>query len=72
MDFESIYGERGKGFIHVHHKDPLGGETDERDTRFEDLAMVCPNCHAMLHRGNDLLEPDELKNIIEKNRKEKT
>lgn len=71
MDFESTYGERGKNFIHVHHLDPLSSNTGERDTRFVDLAMVCPNCHAMLHKGNKLLKPQQLKEIVEDNKKKK-
>lgn len=70
MDFESIYGKRGKDFIHVHHLDPLASETDERETRLNKLVMVCPNCHAMLHRG-ELLMPKDLKKEIEKTKKSK-
>lgn len=65
FDFESRYGIRGHGFIHVHHLRALAepGEPDAIDPRF-DLVPVCPNCHAMLHRGDRLLTIDELKALL--------
>lgn len=51
FDFESRYGAIGKGFIHVHHLRPLGRlKSSYRLDPLKDLAPVCPNCHAMLHR----------------------
>lgn len=52
IDFESMYGEIGRGFIHVHHVVPISsiGESYKVDPA-KDLVPVCPNCHAMLHRG---------------------
>lgn len=51
MTFESIYGEVGRGFIHVHHTIPIStiGQTYQIDPE-KDLVPICPNCHAMLHR----------------------
>lgn len=55
LDFKSTYGQIGEGFIHVHHVVPISsiGETYVLDP-IEDLIPVCPNCHAMLHRGTDV------------------
>lgn len=52
LNFEKEYGELGKGFIHVHHIVPLS-EIDEEYVvdPVKDLIPVCPNCHAMIHRG---------------------
>lgn len=51
MDFETRYGLIGRGFIHVHHLVPLAHVAEEHpiDPK-KDLAPVCANCHAMLHR----------------------
>lgn len=51
FNFETIYGELGKGFIHVHHITPIHtiGQSYKIDYA-RDLIPVCPNCHAMLHR----------------------
>lgn len=47
FNFEDKYGEIGRGFIHVHHINPL---SDNGKDVSENLIPVCPNCHAMLHR----------------------
>jgi 5-methylcytosine-specific restriction enzyme A len=62
FDFEKVYGEIGRGFIHVHHIKPLAeiGESYEVDP-VNDLRPVCPNCHAMLHRTKPALEIDRLR-----------
>ncbi len=67
LDFEKKYGSIGKGFIHVHHIIPLHKiEKEYRINPIEDLIPVCPNCHAMLHRKINNIEPtiEELKLII--------
>jgi len=53
FDFEQIYGVIGKGFAHVHHLTPFGGDSSERETKLSDLAVVCANCHAMIHIGGE-------------------
>jgi 5-methylcytosine-specific restriction protein A len=51
FDFGKIYGDHGRGFIHVHHVKPLSEikKSYTIDPK-EDLRPVCPNCHTMLHR----------------------
>lgn len=53
MSFLEEYGEIGRDFIHVHHERPLGSAdiVGELQDPAKDLKPVCPNCHAMLHRG---------------------
>ncbi len=61
VDFEEIYGEIGRGFIHVHHLveiSSIGGEYVIDPVR--DLRPVCPNCHAMLHRRKPAFSIEEL------------
>jgi 5-methylcytosine-specific restriction enzyme A len=51
LNFEDVYGEVGRGFIHVHHIVPLHEiQQDYEVDPINDLIPVCPNCHAMLHR----------------------
>ena len=66
VNFGEKYGVLGEGFIHVHHIIPLSemGEEYSLDPS-KDLIPVCPNCHAMLHRKQPAILPDELKRIIE-------
>jgi 5-methylcytosine-specific restriction protein A len=66
-DFEKMYGDIGKGFIHVHHLTQLSdiGQGYEVDP-VKDLRPVCPNCHAMLHKKNPPYTIDEIKLNINK------
>jgi len=61
FDFERRYGELGKGYIECHHRLPLAESGEGRLTRLEDLALVCANCHRMLHRGISFLSVEELR-----------
>ena len=66
MDFEKIYGPIGRGFIHVHHIVPVSKMGEGYIVNpIKDLIPVCPNCHAMLHRQNPPITPEELKQILE-------
>ncbi len=62
FDFERMYGDRGAGFIHVHHLKPLSeiGKTYQLDP-IKDLRPVCPNCHAMLHKTVPAISIEALK-----------
>jgi 5-methylcytosine-specific restriction protein A len=52
FDFYAKYGELGAGFAEVHHKKPLSEAPDKgRIVRLADLAIVCANCHRMIHVG---------------------
>jgi len=51
FDFERHYNGHGTGFIECHHKFPIA-KNGIRTTQLEDLALVCSNCHRMLHRKN--------------------
>ena len=51
FDFHEVYGEVGREFAHVHHLEPLGERDDATVTSLADLAIVCANCYAMIHRG---------------------
>lgn len=54
FDFEKTWGEHGKGFIHVHHIRPLRTlGPDYQIDPVNELVPLCPNCHAMIHRGNE-------------------
>lgn len=65
FDFESTYGALGTGFIEAHHIKPLSSlTTDEVVTSVEDLALVCSNCHRMLHRRRPWLGVDELQKLL--------
>lgn len=52
FDFKARYGAIGEDFAHVHHLTPLSESAPEgRLASLKDLAIVCANCHAMIHVG---------------------
>jgi 5-methylcytosine-specific restriction enzyme A len=63
FDFSHFYGPHGLDYIEVHHRTPLhvSGETQ---TRLADLALVCSNCHRMIHRAKQWLTVDELRELV--------
>ena len=61
MNFRERYGPIGQEFIHVHHLTPLSEiRKSHKVDGAKDLRPVCPNCHAMLHRGQD---PPDIKQL---------
>ena len=65
IDFGRVYGPRGAGFMHVHHLTPLAAADGPRAVDgARDLVPLCPNCHAMVHRGEDLLTIDALRALL--------
>jgi len=64
FDFQAVYGELGEGFIECHHTVPVSKLHPGHKTQLKDLALVCGNCHRMLHRGGENLTIKELMIII--------
>ncbi|WP_156937111.1 HNH endonuclease [Bradyrhizobium sp. WSM2254] len=54
FDFQERYGSLGEGYAQVHHLKPLASQTSSgTKTKLSDLAVVCANCHAMIHVGGE-------------------
>jgi hypothetical protein len=69
FNFEDFYGEIGKGYIEIHHIEPIFAKEDN----FEQLAKealskvvpVCANCHRIIHRQQDkLLSISSLQELV--------
>ncbi|MGI4807737.1 MAG: HNH endonuclease [Janthinobacterium lividum] len=60
FDFSKRYGPRGHGFIECHHTRPVSELGDRGITRIEDLALICANCHRMIHAQKPWLSIEEL------------
>lgn len=66
FDFVKVYGETGRGFIHVHHLDPIAEANGPRKVNPKiDLVPLCPNCHAMVHRRKPQLTISDLVAIMD-------
>jgi len=64
FSFHERYGAVGIGFIEAHHTVPVSGLKGRRSTKLADMALVCSNCHRMLHRSTPLLSIAELRNRL--------
>lgn len=66
FDFGGTYGDRGEGYIECHHLNPLGEreEADVTRTTVADVAVVCANCHRMIHRTRPAMRVEELRQIV--------
>jgi hypothetical protein len=64
FDFARFYGPHGDGYIEVHHTVPVSELDEDSDTRVEDLALVCANCHRMLHVRRPWLRMSDLEALV--------
>ncbi|WP_158514354.1 HNH endonuclease [Nioella sediminis] len=68
FDFAAAYGDRGKGFIECHHTVPVSEMKPGDKTKLSDLALVCANCHRMIHAKRPWLSIPELVGLLKKQR----
>lgn len=64
FDFLETYGERGAGFIECHHTKPISEMSPGAKTKLADLALLCANCHRIVHVRSPWLTIDQLKAIL--------
>lgn len=64
FDFAQVYGSLGAEFAECHHRIPLADLEGKHRTRLSELAIVCANCHRMLHRSRPMLSVGELREIV--------
>ncbi|POF43402.1 HNH endonuclease [Pseudomonas laurylsulfativorans] len=64
FDFEKVYGKHGEKFCEVHHLTPLHKSDRNTKTKLSELAVVCSNCHRIIHRMSPMPSISGLKNVI--------
>jgi HNH endonuclease len=64
FDFRTKYGSIGDGFIEVHHTIPVSELKRGAKTNVADLALVCSNCHRILHRRRPWLTIPALRRLL--------
>ena len=64
FDFHLKYGELGEDFIEAHHTKAVSQMEENEKTKIEDIAMVCSNCHSMLHRRKPWLDKLQLMRLL--------
>ena len=56
LKFDELYGARGDGFIEAHHLRPIASLEEGVPVSYDvaaDFAVLCSNCHRMIHRMDD-------------------
>lgn len=64
FDFAATYGPRGLGFIEAHHTNPIHAMQEGDVTTPEDLALICSNCHRMIHKSKPWLTIAQLRALL--------
>lgn len=68
INLEVKYGEVGKGYIEVHHLRPVSlNKGIKHRPDIKDFAVLCPNCHRMIHRSKYIDDLKAFKTYILKN-----
>ncbi|GEM_PF-1977139 len=64
-DFSKLLNGRGVRALQVHHRNQLALSDLPVITKLSDLAVVCANCHALIHMNRDKAIPvEELKQLL--------
>jgi 5-methylcytosine-specific restriction endonuclease McrA len=64
---EEKYGSAARELIHVHHLFPISNIGEEREIdAINELAPLCPNCHAVAHRREPPFSIEEIKIFLGK------
>lgn len=70
-ELSEVYGPAGEGLIHAHHLTPLSALADGTVVKLDpkkDFAVLCPNCHAIIHRMEDSSDVAGLRALIVRGR----
>ncbi len=64
FSFKKKYGNSVKELLEVHHRNPMAELRGVRVTTLEDLALLCPNCHRVLHWSKPMMTVEALKETL--------
>jgi 5-methylcytosine-specific restriction protein A len=67
LEFEERYGELGKGFIEAHHLRPISSLEEGVAVSYDaatDFAVLCSNCHRMIHRTDDPSDLEGFRQLV--------
>ncbi len=64
FDFGKVYGEVGENFIEGHHTIAVSEMSSDYKTKPDDIAMLCSNCHRMVHKKRPWLSMQELSKLL--------
>jgi predicted HNH restriction endonuclease len=64
FDFGKRYGPLGEGLIDVHHTRPVQTLVEGNITKVDELALLCANCHRVVHSKRKWLSVPEVASLI--------
>lgn len=67
FDFRKVYGEIGRNFIEAHHLIPLSSLPEGQPVSMNpktDFAVLCANCHRMVHRKKEPISIDDMRKTM--------
>jgi 5-methylcytosine-specific restriction protein A len=71
FSFAKRYGSIGKGFIEAHHLKPISKLEEGVAVTYdvaEDFAVLCANCHRMIHKSDDPSDLNKFRAIVQANK----
>ena len=60
--FEETYGAIGREYVVAHHLKPIAAGPSK--TTLDDIALVCANCHAMIHAKSPPISIEGLRKLV--------
>jgi len=64
---DEVYGSLASKVIHAHHLKPLASLENDAEIELDahkDFAVLCPNCHAVIHKLDDVSDLNTLRSLI--------
>lgn len=69
LDFSERYGVIGDGFAEAHHLRPISSLTEGAALMYDvtaDFAVLCANCHRMIHRTDDPSDLQSFRDLVDR------
>ena len=66
FSFSRAYGSAASDYCEVHHLLPLSNVEDSTQTRIGDLAILCANCHRVVHLHNPPYTLTQVRSMLAK------
>jgi hypothetical protein len=64
FSFSHVYGEHAAEYCEVHHLVPLAQAQQSMRTKMQDLAILCANCHRLVHLRNPPFALEEVRAML--------
>jgi 5-methylcytosine-specific restriction endonuclease McrA len=66
FSFKESYG-LAQDCLVAHHINPISGRVRASKTTLDDIALLCPNCHTVIHSFDETLSIEKLRQLLKSN-----